>query len=114
MVTVDTSGGKIDLTLPEIDDNAGMWYKVILIGTGTESDIRTASSENKIKGRIIFWADNSVPQTQQDADADLVTFLSDATIGTVLDFWCDGTFWNLHGIGAAGGTVDKTTLTKES
>lgn len=114
VVTVDSSAAKIDLTLPAISGNAGMWYKVILIGTGTESDIRTASSENKIKGQILTFTDNAVPQLSGHAAADRVIFASDQEVGVVLDFWCDGTFWNLNGTNVHGGTVDKTTLTQDS
>ena len=113
VVTVDSSAAKIDLTLPAVSDNAGLWYKIILIGTGTASDIRTASSENKLKGTLTFFTDNAVPQIQGHAAGDIITFLADADIGTVLDLSCDGTFWNLVGQGPFGGTVDKTTVGQE-
>jgi hypothetical protein len=114
VVTVDSSGAKIDLVLPAVSGNAGLWYKVILIGTGNESDITTASSENKIKGTVIFHTDAAVPQVTGLADADTITFAADAVIGSMLDLWCDGTFWNLLGHGAFGGAVDKITVVKAS
>ena len=114
VITVDSSAAKIDLTLPLVSGNAGLWYKVILIGTGTASDIRTASSENKMKGSIIFHTDGAVPQITGHAAGDLITFAADAVIGSTIDLSCDGTFWNVLGHGAYGGAVDKITLTQES
>ena len=61
IITIDTSAAKIDLTLPAVALSAGVWYKFILTGTGTESDIRTNSSENKMRGTIIFHTDNAAP-----------------------------------------------------
>ena len=113
VITVDTSSAKIDLTLPAVSGNAGLWYKVILICTGTASYIRTASYENKLKGTIIFHTDDAVPQIKGHAAGDIITFLADADIGTILDLWCDGTFWNLVGYGPFGGTVDNTTVGQE-
>ena len=114
VITVDSSAAKIDLTLPAVSGNAGLWYKIILIGTGTASDIRTASSENKMKGTIIFHTDDAVPQVKGHAAGDLITFNANAVIGSMIDLDCDGTFWNVLGHGAYGGAVDRISLTQES